>query len=75
MSTRSNGSWWVSPSTCPSLAEAAARLGRYTPAMLAEGIEAPDFTVPDQDGDPVTLSDYRGRWLALWWFPKAFTSG
>ena len=43
--------------------------------MLAEGAAAPDFTLPDQDGNPVSLSDYRGRWLVLWWFPKAFTSG
>ena len=43
--------------------------------MLAEGVEAPDFTVPDQNGNQVSLSDYRGRWLALWWFPKAGTSG
>jgi thioredoxin-dependent peroxiredoxin len=43
--------------------------------MLAEGVEAPDFTLPDQHGNSVSLSDYRGRWLALWWFPRAFTSG
>ena len=43
--------------------------------MLAEGSPAPDFTLPDQDGDAVSLSDFRGRWLVLWWFPKAFTSG
>jgi peroxiredoxin Q/BCP len=43
--------------------------------MLAEGTEAPDFTLPDQSGDSVSLSDFRGRWLVLWWFPKAFTSG
>jgi peroxiredoxin Q/BCP len=43
--------------------------------VLKEGTPAPDFTVPDQDGDPVSLSDFRGSWLVLWWFPKAFTSG
>ena len=43
--------------------------------MLAEGVSAPDFTLPDQHGEPVSLADFRGRWLALWWFPKAFTSG
>ena len=50
-------------------------LASLTAAMLAEGSAAPDFTLPDQDGDPVSLSDFRGRWLVLWWFPKAFTSG
>ena len=43
--------------------------------MLAEGTQAPDFTLPDQNRNPVSLSDFRGKWLALWWFPKAFTSG
>jgi peroxiredoxin Q/BCP len=43
--------------------------------MLAEGTEAPDFTLPDQNGEPVSLSDFRGKWLVLWWFPKAFTAG
>jgi thioredoxin-dependent peroxiredoxin len=43
--------------------------------VLAEGVPAPDFTLSDQHGQPVSLADFRGRWLALWWFPKAFTSG
>ena len=43
--------------------------------MLAEGTAAPDFTLPDQDGNRVSLSGFRDRWLVLWWFPKAFTSG
>jgi len=36
---------------------------------------APDFTLPDQNGNPVSLHDLRGRWVVLWWFPKAFTEG
>ena len=36
---------------------------------------APEFTLPDHTGTPRSLSDYRGRWVVLWWFPKAFTSG
>jgi peroxiredoxin Q/BCP len=43
--------------------------------MLAEGTQAPDFTLPDQNGEPASLSDFRGKWLVLWWFPKAFTAG
>jgi peroxiredoxin Q/BCP len=43
--------------------------------MLGEGTTAPDFELPDQDGAPVSLSGYRGRWVVLWWFPKAFTEG
>jgi peroxiredoxin Q/BCP len=43
--------------------------------MLAEGTPAPEFTLPDQNGNPVSLKELRGRWVVLWWFPKAFTSG
>jgi peroxiredoxin Q/BCP len=43
--------------------------------LLSEGTRAPDFTLPDQDGNPVSLADLRGQWVVLWWFPKAFTAG
>jgi peroxiredoxin len=43
--------------------------------VLDAGTVAPDFTLPDQHGNAVALSDLRGRWVVLWWFPKAFTSG
>lgn len=43
--------------------------------MLAEGTQAPDFTLPDQQGDPVTLSDYRGSWVVVYFYPRADTPG
>jgi peroxiredoxin Q/BCP len=43
--------------------------------VLEPGAEAPDFTVPDQDGNLVTLSELRGRWVLLWWYPMADTPG
>jgi peroxiredoxin Q/BCP len=43
--------------------------------VLEPGIEAPDFTLPDQDGNQVRLSDLRGRWVLLWWYPMADTPG
>jgi peroxiredoxin Q/BCP len=43
--------------------------------MLEEGTTAPDFTVADQDGNPTSLSQERGRWVLLWWYPKADTPG
>jgi peroxiredoxin Q/BCP len=43
--------------------------------MLEEGVLAPDFTLPDQDGNPVTLSDLRGRTVVLYFYPKADTPG
>jgi thioredoxin-dependent peroxiredoxin len=43
--------------------------------MLDEGTVAPEFTLPDQNGAPVSLSEFRSQWVVLWWFPKAFTEG
>ena len=43
--------------------------------MLAEGTEAPDFTLPADDGTTVTLSGLRGRWVVLWWYVIADTPG
>jgi peroxiredoxin Q/BCP len=43
--------------------------------MIEEGQEAPDFTLPDQDGDDVTLSELRGRTVVLYFYPKADTPG
>ena len=43
--------------------------------MIEEGTEAPDFTLPDQDGEPVTLSELRGRPVVLYFYPKADTPG
>ena len=43
--------------------------------MVAEGQEAPDFSLPDQDGKDVTLSELRGQPVVLYFFPKADTPG
>lgn len=43
--------------------------------MLDTGTRAPDFDLPDQDGDRVQLQDLRGSWVVMWWYPKASTSG
>lgn len=43
--------------------------------MLAPGTEAPDFALTDHEGRVVRLSDLRGRWVLLWWYPKAATPG
>jgi peroxiredoxin Q/BCP len=36
---------------------------------------APHFTLPDQRGEPVSLSDFRGEAVVLYFYPKALTSG
>jgi peroxiredoxin Q/BCP len=42
---------------------------------LEVGKKAPDFTLPDQDGKPVKLSDFRGKRLVVFFYPKASTPG
>jgi|SRR5215469_1700353 len=39
------------------------------------GTEAPDFTLTSQEGKPVSLKDFRGQWVVLYFYPKDFTSG
>ena len=43
--------------------------------MLSIGTIAPDFTLPDQNGQDVRLSDYRGQKVILYFYPKDMTSG
>jgi thioredoxin-dependent peroxiredoxin len=43
--------------------------------VVTEGQEAPDFTLPDQDGIEVTLSELRGQPVVLYFFPNADTPG
>jgi peroxiredoxin Q/BCP len=43
--------------------------------VLAEGTEAPDFTLPAHDGTEITLSRSRGHWVVLWWYVIADTPG
>jgi peroxiredoxin Q/BCP len=43
--------------------------------MLYPGTAAPDFTLPDQHGEPLHLAGLRGGWVLLWWYPKAATPG
>lgn len=42
---------------------------------LTTGIQAPDFTLPDQSGTSRTLSAYRGKWVLLYFYPKDDTPG
>jgi peroxiredoxin Q/BCP len=43
--------------------------------MLEVGDSAPDFTLPDQDGAPVTLSELRGQPIVVYFYPRADTPG
>ena len=43
--------------------------------MLDVGVKAPDFTLPDGDGTEISLDNFRGKKVVLWFFPKANTPG
>ena len=44
-------------------------------AELQAGADAPAFTLPDQSGSPVSLSDFEGRKVLLYFYSKADTPG
>lgn len=50
----------------------AMRAGDKAPAI---GTQAPDFTLNSQEGKPVSLHDFKGKWVVLYFYPKDFTSG
>ena len=43
--------------------------------LLEINTKAPDFTLPNQDGNMISLSDYKGKKIVLWFYPKASTPG
>jgi peroxiredoxin Q/BCP len=43
--------------------------------MLSESATAPGFELSDEDGRSLRLSEFRGRWVVLWWYPEAKSSG
>jgi thioredoxin-dependent peroxiredoxin len=44
-------------------------------SVPAMGTAAPEFTLPSQDGSLISLKDFRGKWVVLYFYPKDFTSG
>ena len=43
--------------------------------MFKEGTKAPAFSVPDQDGKERSLTDYKGKWILIYFYPKDMTPG
>lgn len=43
--------------------------------MAVVGETAPSFSLQNQDGTTVSLSDYAGKHVLIWWYPKADTPG
>jgi peroxiredoxin Q/BCP len=50
----------------------AVHAGDKAPAV---GAIAPDFTLNSQENKPVSLHDFKGKWVVLYFYPKDFTSG
>ncbi len=44
-------------------------------AVPAEGTKAPEVNLTSQEGKPVNLDDYRGKWVVLYFYPKDMTRG
>ncbi len=44
-------------------------------SMPVAGSAAPDFSLSSQDGNQVSLKDFRGKWVVLYFYPKDFTTG
>lgn len=57
------------------LAVVIARLTSRRSVAPTAGTTAPDFTLPSQDGTPVSLRDFRGKWVVLYFYPKDQTPG
>jgi peroxiredoxin Q/BCP len=49
--------------------------GADTQTQPAAGTAAPDFSLSTSDGSQVSLKDYKGKWVVLYFYPKDFTSG
>jgi peroxiredoxin Q/BCP len=53
----------------------AVRASRATAKAPLPGTPAPEFTLNAQDGKPLSLREFRGKWVVLYFYPKDFTSG
>lgn len=43
--------------------------------MLEKGNKAPEFTLPDQDGNEITFSSKKGKWIIIYFYPRDMTPG
>jgi peroxiredoxin Q/BCP len=57
------------------VALAAAGTQAYAADMLQPGAKAPEFSLPSQEDSNVSLSQYKGKWVVLYFYPKDMTTG
>ena len=62
-------------SLATALVLSAAALTAHAGDPLTAGAKAPTFTLPSQDNSPISLSEYKGKWVVLYFYPKDMTSG
>jgi peroxiredoxin Q/BCP len=53
----------------------AAILPAHAGDALQPGATAPTFTLPSQDNSPISLAEYKGKWVVLYFYPKDMTKG
>jgi len=51
------------------------KLGYSTDSVPAAGQQAPDFSLPSQDGSTISLNQFKGKWVVLYFYPKDNTPG
>jgi peroxiredoxin Q/BCP len=65
----------LSVSLCVMLLVAFSSFAADQPQTPEAGNPAPAFSLPSQEGTPVSLDQYKGKWVVLYFYPKDFTSG
>ena len=61
--------------TSPAPAKSDEKPQMHTENQPTAGQTAPDFSLPSGDGATVSLKDFKGKWVVLYFYPKDFTSG
>jgi thioredoxin-dependent peroxiredoxin len=67
--------WTASAAVVLALGIFASRAASGAAKAPAVGTTAPDFTLDSQEGKPVSLREFRGKWVVLYFYPKDFTKG
>ena len=67
--------WGKATTLASGLAVLFAVTGARAADLAAVGSKAPSFTLPSQENKPVSLSDYKGKWVVLYFYPKDTTAG
>ena len=60
---------------CAALAGGPVFAAGFAADLASAGSAAPNFTLPSQENKPVSLTDYKGKWVVLYFYPKDQTSG